>query len=318
MARILHCYAEGRDGDWEAICLELDVAVQGGSFEEVFRSLREAIALYLETVADLRPTNEALAPSPGAVAGQIEFSCTWARGLFLGWRPTRQRHAIHHGAGCLRLSAAQGALGRSRSTAMGRRLMSPARAERGRPLAACRVGRDRLTRAARSGRGAAHIVRYVSTRGGVPPCGFEAALFAGLAADGGLYLPERWPRLERDELEALQGASYQEVAGAGAGAVRRRGSEPGRARRADRGGLRGFDHAAIAPLAPARAERVAARAVPRADARLQGRRHAAAGAPVRAFPRAAAGGRSRSSARPRATPAPRRSRPSPGARARRS
>ena len=55
-------------------------------------------------------------------------------------------------------------------------------------------------------------LRYVSTRGGVPPCGFEEALFAGLAADGGLYLPERWPRLERDDLATLQGASYQEVA----------------------------------------------------------------------------------------------------------
>jgi threonine synthase len=55
-------------------------------------------------------------------------------------------------------------------------------------------------------------LRYVSTRGGVPACGFETALFAGLAADGGLYLPESWPRLERDELEALQGASYQAVA----------------------------------------------------------------------------------------------------------
>jgi threonine synthase len=46
----------------------------------------------------------------------------------------------------------------------------------------------------------------------VAPCGFEEALFAGLAPDGGLYLPERWPRLERDELAALPGASYQEVA----------------------------------------------------------------------------------------------------------
>ena len=55
-------------------------------------------------------------------------------------------------------------------------------------------------------------LRYVSTRGGVAPCRFEEALFAGLAPDGGLYLPERGPRLERDELAALQGAPYQEVA----------------------------------------------------------------------------------------------------------
>ena len=52
-------------------------------------------------------------------------------------------------------------------------------------------------------------LRYVSTRGGVEPCGFEAALFAGLAADGGLYLPDAWPRVERDELEALQGAAIR-------------------------------------------------------------------------------------------------------------
>ena len=65
-------------------------------------------------------------------------------------------------------------------------------------------------------------VRYVSTRGGVAPCWLRGGLFAGLAADGGLYLPERWPRLERDELAALQGASYQEVAARRPGAVRRR------------------------------------------------------------------------------------------------
>jgi hypothetical protein len=37
------------------------------------------------------------------------------------------------------------------------------------------------------------MLRYVSTRGGVPPCDFEQAVLAGLAAEG-LYLPERWPR----------------------------------------------------------------------------------------------------------------------------
>lgn len=51
--RTLHCYASGRDGDWEAICLDLDIAVQGESFEIVQRSLQEAVALYLEAVADL-------------------------------------------------------------------------------------------------------------------------------------------------------------------------------------------------------------------------------------------------------------------------
>ena len=53
MRRLLHCYAEGRDGEWEAICLDLDVAVQGKSFADVYDSLNKAIALYLESVRDL-------------------------------------------------------------------------------------------------------------------------------------------------------------------------------------------------------------------------------------------------------------------------
>jgi hypothetical protein len=51
--RTLHCYASGRDGDWEAICLDLDIAVQGSSFDDVRRSLHEAVSLYLESVATL-------------------------------------------------------------------------------------------------------------------------------------------------------------------------------------------------------------------------------------------------------------------------
>jgi threonine synthase len=36
---------------------------------------------------------------------------------------------------------------------------------------------------------------FRSSRDAVPPCGFSAALRQGLAADGGLYVPLRWPRL---------------------------------------------------------------------------------------------------------------------------
>ena len=38
-------------------------------------------------------------------------------------------------------------------------------------------------------------MRYVSTRGDAPVLGFGDALLAGLAADGGLYVPESWPKL---------------------------------------------------------------------------------------------------------------------------
>lgn len=38
-------------------------------------------------------------------------------------------------------------------------------------------------------------MRYVSTRGAAPDLGFDDVLLAGLAADGGLYVPAEWPTL---------------------------------------------------------------------------------------------------------------------------
>jgi hypothetical protein len=46
--RTLLCYAEGRDGSFEAICVDLDIAVEGSSFREVFDGLNSAIATYFE------------------------------------------------------------------------------------------------------------------------------------------------------------------------------------------------------------------------------------------------------------------------------
>lgn len=47
-SRSFLCYAHGRDGDWEAICVDLDVAVQGASFEEVQMLLNEAVVEYVD------------------------------------------------------------------------------------------------------------------------------------------------------------------------------------------------------------------------------------------------------------------------------
>jgi len=55
-------------------------------------------------------------------------------------------------------------------------------------------------------------VRYVSTRGEAPVLGFNDAILAGLAKDGGLYLPEEWPAFSTAEIAALRGKSYQAVA----------------------------------------------------------------------------------------------------------
>ena len=41
------CFAHGREGDWEAICIDLDIAIQGGSFDEVRGLLNRAVATYV-------------------------------------------------------------------------------------------------------------------------------------------------------------------------------------------------------------------------------------------------------------------------------
>jgi threonine synthase len=55
-------------------------------------------------------------------------------------------------------------------------------------------------------------MRYVSTRGTAPVLSFREVTLAGLAADGGLYVPETWPTLSRAEIEALAGLSYVDTA----------------------------------------------------------------------------------------------------------
>ena len=55
-------------------------------------------------------------------------------------------------------------------------------------------------------------MQYVSTRGAAPKLGFEEAMLAGLALDGGLYVPETWPQMTEAEIADLAGLSYEETA----------------------------------------------------------------------------------------------------------
>lgn len=55
-------------------------------------------------------------------------------------------------------------------------------------------------------------MKYISTRGQAPRLSFEDALLAGLASDGGLYVPESWPRLSDATLRSFVGADYATVA----------------------------------------------------------------------------------------------------------
>lgn len=89
---------------------------------------------------------------------------------------------------------------------------------------------------------------YQSTRGSAPELGFEDVTLAGLASDGGLYVPTEWPRFTTEQITALKGLDYVETA------VRVMTPFIGDALNEDE--LRGlckaaygrFDHKAVAPL----------------------------------------------------------------------
>jgi threonine synthase len=55
-------------------------------------------------------------------------------------------------------------------------------------------------------------VKYVSTRGTAPTLGFSDVVLAGLARDGGLYVPEAYPRFSRETIAGFAGRPYAEVA----------------------------------------------------------------------------------------------------------
>ena len=55
-------------------------------------------------------------------------------------------------------------------------------------------------------------MRYISTRGQAPALTFGEAMMTGLARDGGLYVPDTVPALTHDQIAALAGLSYEDIA----------------------------------------------------------------------------------------------------------
>ncbi|MBP8030366.1 MAG: threonine synthase [Pseudomonadales bacterium] len=55
-------------------------------------------------------------------------------------------------------------------------------------------------------------MKYVSTRGKAPVLNFEEVLLAGLASDGGLYVPETYPQFSHEDIASWSGLSYSDVA----------------------------------------------------------------------------------------------------------
>lgn len=91
-------------------------------------------------------------------------------------------------------------------------------------------------------------MRYVSTRGQSPAVGFVDAVLAGLAPDGGLYIPESWPTFTAEQIAGFAGKPYHEVAAAVIGAFA--GDEIPAAALSEmcREAYATFKHAAVVPL----------------------------------------------------------------------
>jgi len=56
------------------------------------------------------------------------------------------------------------------------------------------------------------MLKYISTRDSSKIHSFKDVLMSGLAPDGGLFIPERWPTLDPEDLKRLSGAPYSDIA----------------------------------------------------------------------------------------------------------
>lgn len=92
-------------------------------------------------------------------------------------------------------------------------------------------------------------MNYVSTRGEAGLHGFAEVLLAGLARDGGLYVPEAWPRLGDRELVGLAGLTYPQAAFRVLSPFLREAMDAGEFRSLLDAAYATFDHPATAPLA---------------------------------------------------------------------
>ena len=107
-------------------------------------------------------------------------------------------------------------------------------------------------------------------------------LLAGLAPDGGLYMPAAWPQFSAAEIAAFAGKRYQDVAFRNPVALRAAIASPPRELKEDiEAAYAGFERPEIAPLSAIERQPLSAGAVPRPHLRLQGHCAADLGAAVR-------------------------------------
>jgi threonine synthase len=91
-------------------------------------------------------------------------------------------------------------------------------------------------------------VLHVSTRGEAPVLSFSDALLAGLARDGGLYVPQSYPRLAEATIAGFAGMPYADVAKTVMGALSDGEFEAGALERMIDESYASFRHPAVCPL----------------------------------------------------------------------
>jgi threonine synthase len=91
-------------------------------------------------------------------------------------------------------------------------------------------------------------MRYVSTRGKAPELDFAGVLLAGLADDGGLYVPATWPHFSAADLRAMRGLPYAEIAARVVGQFACESIPFDALRAMCQQAYAGFAHPAVAPL----------------------------------------------------------------------
>ena len=91
-------------------------------------------------------------------------------------------------------------------------------------------------------------MRYISTRGQAPVRDFAGVLLAGLAEDGGLYMPETWPAFTADQLREMRGLPYPELAARVMQPFMAGSIDPDTLLRLCRESYAGFAHKAVVPL----------------------------------------------------------------------
>jgi threonine synthase len=93
-------------------------------------------------------------------------------------------------------------------------------------------------------------VNFISTRGDAPAASFADVLLAGLAPDGGLYLPEHWPQFAPDDVAAFKDIAWNEAAFRVLSRFAGDSFSDNDLREAIAAAYAGFDAAGVAPLVP--------------------------------------------------------------------